>query len=198
MAAVVGATLGLTVITSCTAEPSDRGGTLPPLTPAETAATSASSASTGSSAAEAASVRTTYLGFLRSYVRAQHVPIRQRRAYLERWLAEPRLTETVRSLAYDDKHYLRTVGVERPHVYEVAVQGARARVYDCLDRTPLHVIDSRTGKIISGSRGPGHFWIVARLTYTRAGWRVFQVTHQARHCTYDSDRRPPPSSTVRR
>ena len=171
-------------LSSCTGEPDERGGTLPPLSPATTSSSVSASTSVTSSQMETERVRIVYLGFLKSYVRAQRVSPRLRRSYLARWLAEPRLSETVRSLAYDDKHYIRTVGGDRPHIIGIEQAGTKATVEDCLDRTHIYVADSRTDNEINGSRGPGHFWVATSLKKTTAGWRVYKATHARKRCSY--------------
>lgn len=174
-------------LSSCTGEPVERGGTLPPLSPLSpsTSSTSvpASAGATGSQT-ETAMIRSVYLAFLKSYVRAQGMSPRLRRKYLAQWLAEPRLSETMKSLAYDDRHYMRTKGADRPHIIRIEQDGRRATVLDCLDRTHIYLVDSRTGKEINGARGVGHFLALTSLKKTRAGWRVYKARHQPKRCSY--------------
>lgn len=177
--------LGLSlVLTSCTERPEERGGTLPPLSPPASSPSISESASVTDSQMEITKVRAAYLAFLKSYVGAQRVSPRLRRAYLAHWLAEPRLSETVKSLAYDDHHYLRTVGADRPHIVRIDQEARKATVEDCLDRTHIYVVDSRTGKEINGARGLGHFWVLTSLKKTPTGWRVYGARHEAKRCSY--------------
>lgn len=182
-AVICSASLSL-ALSSCMGEPDERGGTLPPLSPTRTSSSIAPTPGVTYLQVETEKIRTVYLGFLKSYVRAQRVPPRVRRAYLGQWLAEPRLSEIVKSLAYDDQHYLRTVGADRPHIIRVELSDSKATVEDCLDRTHIYVVDSRTGDRINGSRGPGHFWVVTSLKKTTAGWRVYEASHVAKRCSY--------------
>lgn len=184
MAAVTCSATLSSAVSSCTGAPDEKGGTLPPLTPTARSSSIAASASVGSSQMETEEVRSVYLGFLKSYVRAQRVSPRLRATYLAKWLAEPRLTDTVKSLAYDEKHYIRTVGADRSHIIDIEQSGSRATVEDCLDRTHIYAVDSRTGNRINGSRGPGHFWVTTMLRKTSMGWRVYKAKHEARRCSY--------------
>lgn len=171
-------------LSSCTEKPEESGGTLPPLSPAASSPSISASTSATNSQMEIAKIRATYLAFLKSYVGAQRVSPHLRRAYLAQWLAEPRLSQTVKSLAYDDHHYLRTVGADRPHIVRIEQEGRKATVEDCLDRTHIYVVDSRTGNEINGARGLGHFWVLTRLKKTPIGWRVYGARHEARRCSY--------------
>lgn len=179
--------VGLSVMMpGCAGEPDEHGGTLPPLSPTAsvtaTAATATSNAST--SEVETANIRAVYLGFLRSYVRAQRVSPPLRKTYLAQWLAEPRLSAAVKSLAYDDRHYIRTVGADRPHIVAIEQNGKLATVEDCLDRTHIYIVDSRTDREINGGRGPGRFWVMTKLKKTASGWRVYSASHKPKRCDY--------------
>lgn len=183
LAAALSLTSLFIALCSCTGDLDERGGTLPPVTPVETISTSRTP-DTSSSETEQARIRAAYIGFLGSYVRAQRVSPPLRTKYLAQWLAEPRLTATVHSLAYDDRHYIRTVGADRPHIMSIEQVGNSATVKDCLDRTHIYIVDSRTGRHINGGRGIGHFWVMTKLRKTTLGWRVYATVHEPKRCAY--------------
>lgn len=171
-------------LSSCAGDPDERGGTLPPLSPTGKSVYVSRTPSISSPGTEDMRIRAAYLGFLRSYVRAQHVSPPMRMTYLAQWLAGPRLSATVKSLEYDDRHYIRTVGADRPHIMKIKQTGNLATVEDCLDRTNIYIVDSRTGRQINGGRGPDHFWLMTILKETASGWRVYSAKHQPKRCTY--------------
>lgn len=178
------ALLGL--LAACTSVPEDKPGTLPPLSPNATTATSRSPSASDADldVKTARGFYTSYLRFLSHEWTVQSMPAAARKNELNRWMVDPQLSRSLTATEAARRRNYRTVGPYLPHILSLTVRGSQATINDCIDNSKVRTEDSRTGRVIAGSVGHGHFWAVTILAMTTSGWRVRDTYKKAKRCAY--------------
>jgi hypothetical protein len=105
------------------------------------------------------------------------------RAMLSPYAAPSYLRRVLSQMAsYQAKHELAW-GHVVPHITRVQVRGPLARVYDCQDASHAGLADARTGRVIKGTRGSAHTYLIADLARGSDGrWRLSSLAHVAVPC----------------
>lgn len=188
-AAVVGGLVAVVflVLSGCSNnDPRYHPSTLAPLTQSPTDAASASPVGsptpTGTQGMQDKDqVNAIYVEFLANYRRAQDLDAPRRRSYLAAWMADPGLSDAVKVFAQQHRNHQRSTGNLVPRILSIHVSGDTASVNACVDQRKFNIVDSRTGKVLTGG-GSATYWAVASLRRTAIGWRIVKLTDRRKKC----------------
>ncbi|MFC0039552.1 hypothetical protein [Actinomadura rayongensis] len=159
--------------------------TLP--SPASTGSTSASTVPSTSLSAED-SVRAAYVRYWEVMVESRAQPDRRSlRNFLARYLADPFLTYQVGYAELRRQKHQVIEGRFIPHITSVKVAGngkdSRAYVADCQDASGVVIRDSRTGKVVKGSRGSARRSVTMTFVRTPDGrWFALDFAESKKKC----------------
>jgi hypothetical protein len=171
------AALAVAVLAGCSGQgsaklpPKSTGPSAPSVTPAVT------------SASAKAAVIAAYSAYFPVSVAAEAAGPSRAKAMLAPYAAPPYLNHVLSQMAaYRARHEV-TRGHVLPHVTRVVVRGPLARVYDCQDASHAALANSRTGRVIPGSRGSARTYLIATLARGSDGrWRLTSLAHVAVPC----------------
>jgi hypothetical protein len=176
---VIGAAAALAVaaLTGCSSQSrarlpaSSAGPSAPPVTPA---------AASGSAEAAVIAAYTRYFPVLTA---AEAAGGSRAEAMLAPYAAQPYLSHVLSQMAVYGAQHEVSVGYLVPHIMQVTVKGAQATVRDCQDASHAALADSRTGHVITGTRGSARTYLIATLARGNDGrWRLTSLAHVAVPC----------------
>ncbi|MQA81809.1 MAG: hypothetical protein GEV10_25610 [Streptosporangiales bacterium] len=168
-------------VASCMGDPREQPATLPPVT-AVTRTPSTATPTVADDAAAENAVRAVYLDFLANRNRTTRIPPDRVHREVARWLTDPELSKSLDSLAAARKQHLRNSGLIKPDIMSITVDGATARLEDCMDKSATYLVDSRTGRRIAGSAGSADVWAVSDFKKTAEGWRISSTSSKYKSC----------------
>ena len=135
-----------------------------------------------SSSAEQA-VRSAYASFWDASDRALTAPPEQVRLILRDYSTGGYLDFQVRQIVLQQGEHRGPWGKVVPHVRAVDVAGSKATVRDCQDASNAGLADTRTNKLIPGTRGPKQRNLRAQLVQGGDGrWRVSDLKQFPQSC----------------
>lgn len=178
---MIAALLAATVVSCTGEEPAEEPATLPPL-PAATSAPDSASPTTADNVTEEKAVRAVYVDFLANRQRAESLPPARQRRAAARWLTDPELSKSLKSLAEHREQHLVGRGRIISDIMSITVDGATARLEDCMDRSGSYLVDSRTGRRIAGSTGDRDIWAISDFKKTDDGWRISATSSKYKSC----------------
>lgn len=130
-------------------------------------------------------VRGAYLAFWDASERATQVPSDQVRSTLQKFSTGSYLGFQVRQILSARADNQEPWGKVIRHLGQVQVSGGKAMVHDCQDASGAALADSRTGKLIAGTRGPKQRNLIAYLVRGGDGqWRVYSLKQFKEPCVY--------------
>jgi hypothetical protein len=147
----------------------------PPRAPASSPASSAGSA--------ADAVAASYTAYFPVSKAAEAAGPSRARTMLAPYAAEPYLGHVLSQMAAYRARYEVPWGYVVPHLTQIDVRGALAQVHDCQNASHAALADSRTGRVISGTRGSARTSLIATLSRGHDGrWRLTSLAHVAVPC----------------
>lgn len=170
---------GLTLSTGCGHEGAKV--TFPSMTPQAPPPSGSSSASpTTRGAIEAA-----YLAFWGASERATQVPADQVKPTLQKYSTGSYLDFQTRQIISARTNNQEPWGKVIRHIGLIGVTGEKATVHDCQDASGAGLADTRTGKLIPGTRGPKQRNLIAYLVRgSDEQWRVYSLKQFKEPCAY--------------
>lgn len=128
-------------------------------------------------------VRVSYIGFWDASDRALAAPPEQVRSILSGYSTGGYLDFQVRQIVLQQGEHKGPWGKVIPHIRAVDVAGSAATVADCQDAGNAGLADTRTHKLIPGTRGPKHRNLTAHLMQGKDGrWRVSDLKQFPQSC----------------
>lgn len=179
---MIAALLAATVVSCAGEDPAEEPATLPPLPAATSAPDSASPATADNVTEDEKAVRAVYVDFLANRQRAESLPPARQRRAAARWLTDPELSKSLKSLAEHREQHLVGRGRIISDIMSITVDGATARLEDCMDRSGSYLVDSRTGRRIAGSTGDRDIWAISDFKKTDDGWRISATSSKYKSC----------------
>jgi hypothetical protein len=153
------------------------------LPPKSTGPSAPSSAAAPTPTSARSAVIAAYTAYFPVSKTAERASPAQAKAMLAPYAAPSYLGRVLSQMAsYRAKHELAW-GHVSPHITRVEVRGPLARVYDCQDASHAGLASARTGRVINGTRGSVHTYLIADLARGSDGrWRLTSLAHVAVPC----------------
>jgi hypothetical protein len=157
------------------------GGSSKVALPSKAITSSALPRATASSEEE--SVKLAYAAFWEASNRALTAPREQVRRVLRDYSTGSYLDFQVRHIVLEQTEHKGPWGKVVLHIKDVKVTGTEATVRDCQDASNAGLADTRTNKLIPGTRGPKLRNLAAQLTQGSDGrWRVSDLKQFGNGC----------------
>jgi hypothetical protein len=153
--------------------------TFPTVTPQASPPAGSSSASPTAQGA----VKAAYLAFWDASERATQAPDDQVKATLQKYSTGSYLDFQTSQIISARKNNQEPWGKVVRHIGLIGVTGGKATVHDCQDASGAGLADTRTGKLIAGTRGPKQRNLIAYLVRgSDEQWRVYSLKQFKEPC----------------
>ena len=136
------------------------------------------------SPAVAAQVIAAYTAFVPALTAAEPRSQEQAAALLAPYAARPYLGHVLAQMAWYRSHGEVAWGYLVPHVTSVQITGGQAAVRDCQDASNAWLVSTVTGRVIPGTAGSVHTYLVAVLVLGADGrWRLTLLAQVGGSCS---------------
>jgi hypothetical protein len=128
-------------------------------------------------------VRAAYLAFWDASERATQAPSDQVKSTLQKYSTGAYLDFQARQIVSSRANNQEPWGKVIRHIGQIGVTGGKATVHDCQDASGAGLADTRTGKLIAGTRGPKQRNLIAYLVRgSDEQWRVYSLKQFKEPC----------------